>query len=136
MGMQKKIARVFTEESFPRLFQKELTKAKLIGLPKKVNGLTEKVDNLSTKVDGISNRMDEMADAAKIIRENEQNLKDLGGLKHRLDTLDNIMVTVDKIAGGVQAIREEQTLHANIHDRVDLRIDRLEKHTNLVPLAD
>src|SRR3989339_35202 len=103
--MQKKIARVVTEESFPRLFQKELKKAKLTSLP--------------GKVDNLSNRMDEMTDAAKIIRDNEQNLKDLGGLKNRLETLDKIMVTVDKIAGDMSAYREEQTLHANVHDRID-----------------
>ena len=60
----------------------------------------------------------------------------LDELPKRLKTLDKMMVSVDKIAGDMSAYREEQTLHANVHDRIDLRIDRLEKHTNLVPLAD
>ena len=31
---------------------------------------------------------------------------------------------------------KEQTLQINIHDRLDLRVTRLEKHTKLMPLAD
>lgn len=88
------------------------------------------------RLDKVADKIDVIEDTAHIIKENEQNLKDLGGLKHRLDTLDKIMVTVDKIAGGVQAIREEQTLHVNVHDRIDRRIDRLENHAKLIPLAD
>lgn len=81
-----------------QIVRDELKRAKLIELPGKVDGLSAKVDNLS-------NRMDDMADAAKIIRENEQNLKDLGTLKSRLDILDKIYITVDKIAGEVTTYR-------------------------------
>ena len=88
------------------------------------------------KKDVAFEKIDEMVDAARIIHENEQNLKDLGGLKHRLDTLDKIMTTVDKIAGDMHTLRQEQTLHMHTHDRIDERVTRLEKHTKLIPLAD
>ncbi len=100
-----------------QIIRDELKKAELIGLP-------SKVDKLATK-------MDEMADAAKIIRENEQNLKDLGGLKHRLDTLDKIMVTVDKIAGGIQTYQQEQTLNSNKLSKHSDRLEIIEKHLNI-----
>lgn len=70
------------KKSTTRIVRDELKKTKLIGL--------------SVKVDNLSNKIGEMADAAKIIRENEQNLKDLGTLKSRLHLLDKIYVTVKK----------------------------------------
>jgi len=111
MDMTKKIARVVTEESFPRLFQKELKKAGL----DKVN-----VDNI--------------LDSARVIRENEQNLKDLGGLKKRLDILDKIMTTVDKIAGGIDKYDKEQTLNSKTLSDHNDRLEKVEKHLNL-PVA-
>jgi len=60
----------------------------------------------------------------------------LDELPKRLKTLDKILVSVDKIAGEVQKYRDEQDLHTNTEDRLDVRVTRLEKHTKLVPMAD
>lgn len=102
------------KKSTAQIVRDELKKAKLIGL--------------SAKVSHLSNRMDEMADAAKIIRENEQNLKDLGGLKGRLDLLDKIYENVDKIAGEVTSYREQQELNSSKLANHDDRIEKVEKH--------
>lgn len=107
-----------------QIVRDELRKAKLIDLPKKV-------DDLSKQVKSISSRMDSMNNAAKIIEENEQNLKDLGGLKHRLDILDDIFTKVDKIAGEVTTYREQQELNSKTLSDHDDRIERVEKHLNL-----
>ncbi len=101
------------------------------GLSKRFDGLSKRVDGLSKRVDDISNRMDQVNDAARIIQENEQNLKDLGGLKRRLDVLDKIFVRVDKIAGEVTKYREEQELNSKALSNHDYRLERIEKHLNL-----
>lgn len=48
------------------------------------------------------------------------------------ESLDSISIKLDKFVGDIKAKREEQTLHTGDHQR----IDRLEKHTKLMPLAD
>lgn len=111
--MQKKIAKAITETNFPQLFQKELNKARL---------------------DKVADKLDTLDDAVRIIKENEQNLKDLGTLKTRLDTLDKILVTVDKIAGGIQKYEQEQTLNSEKLSQHDDRIEKIETHLNL-PLS-
>jgi len=111
--MQKKIAKAVTEERFPRLFQKELKKARL---------------------DKIADKVDVIEDAVRIIKENEQNLKDLGGLKNRLDLLDKIYEKVDKIAGEVTSYRGQQELNGAKLSRHDERIETVEKHLHL-PVA-
>lgn len=93
-----------------------------------------KKTTLSGKIDNLSRRMDEMADAARIIRENEQNLKDLGGLKSRLDVVDKIFVTVDKIAGEVTSYRGQQELNSNKLSNHEDRIEKVEKRLHL-PVA-
>lgn len=108
--MQKKITRVVTEESFPRLFQKGLKKARL---------------------DKVADKLDTLDDAVRIIKENEQNLKDLGGLKGRLDLLDKIYVSVDKIAKEVTGYRQEQELNSAKLSKHDERFETVEKHLHL-----
>ena len=108
--MQKKIARVVTKENFPQLFQQELKKAHL---------------------DTVGENIELIKDAARIIRENEQNLKDLGGLKGRLDLLDKIYVKIDKIAGEVTTYREQQELNSAKLANHDARIEKVEKHLHL-----
>lgn len=83
------------------------------------------------KNDNPTKQMDDISDAARIIRENEQNLKDLGGLKNRLDLLDKIMTKVDKIAGEVTAYREQQELNSEKLTDHDDRIEKVEQHLNL-----
>jgi len=100
-----------------QIVRDELKKAKLISLP--------------GKVDDLAKRMDEMSDAAKIIRENEQNLKNLGNLKNRLDLLDKIYVNVDKIAGEVTTYRGQQELNSSKLIDHDNRIEKVEKHLHL-----
>lgn len=119
------------KKTIAQIFRDELKRAKLISLPNKVNGLSSKVDGISGKVDNLAKRMDEMADAAKIIRENEQNLKDLGNLKNRLDLLDKIYVKVDKIAGEVTTYRGQQELNSGKLTDHDNRIEKVEKHLHL-----
>ena len=58
-------------------------------------------------------------------------------VKHDLkESLDSMSTKLDKFVGEIQKSRDEQELHTNIHDRLDTRVTRLEKHTNLIPLAD
>lgn len=57
--------------------------------------------------------------------------------KDELQTLkSDIFEKLDKFLGDIKAKREEQTLHTGDHQRIDLRISRLEKHVKLMPLAD
>jgi len=97
----------------------------------KLTDLSSKVIDLSGKVYNLSKRMDEVAGAAKIIQENEQNFRDLGTLKHRLDTLDKILVSVDKIAGGVKTYREQQELNSTKLVNHGDRLEKVEKHLHL-----
>ena len=76
----------------------------------------------------------------RILRENEQNLKDLGSLKHRLTTLDRIMITVDKIAGSMQSYQQEQILrsdaltdHSDKIEAHEARLSSIEKKIKIVP---
>lgn len=52
-------------------------------------------------------------------------------MKHRLDTLGNIMVTVDKIAGSIQSYKQEQTLNSEKLSQHDDRFVKIEKHLHL-----
>lgn len=90
---------------------------------------------LSAKIDRNQKAIDQIDDVARILRNNEQNLKDLGGLKHRLSTLDKIMISVDNIAGDVQKYQQEQTLNSNTLSKHSDRLDRVEKHLHLTPLS-
>ena len=83
--------------------------------------------NLSTKIDRNQKALDQLDDVGRILRENEQNLKDLKGLQNRLNALDKIMVTVDKIAGSIQTYQQVQILHSN---SLSSHEDRLEKSEN------
>lgn len=85
---------------------------------------------LSQKIDRNQKALDQLDDVGRILRENEQNLKDLGGLKNRLDVLDKIFVTVDKLAGEIVTYRGEQTLNSNTLSKHDDRIEKIEKHLN------
>ncbi|MBI5448781.1 hypothetical protein HY948_00455 [Candidatus Gottesmanbacteria bacterium] len=72
------------------------------------------IHELSVKIGRNQKALDQVDDVARILHDNEQNLKDLGGLKHRLNTLDTIMVTVDKIAGSIQTYQREQGVQQSI----------------------
>jgi len=50
--------------------------------------------------------------------------------------LDMVNEKLDTFIGDIKSKREEQTLHTGDHQRIDLRISRLEKHAKLMPLAD
>ena len=56
----------------------------------------------------------------KILQENEENLKQLGTLHQRLDTLDKIMVTVDKMAGSMQTYQQEIALSLREFQRIQM----------------
>lgn len=86
---------------------------------------------LSQKIDRNQKALDQIDDVARILRENEQNLKDLGTLKSRLDLLDKIYVKIDKIAGEVTTYREEQELNSAKLANHDDRIGKVEKHLHL-----
>lgn len=96
-----------------------------------IKKLSTKIDRVTKKIDRNQRSLDELDEVGRILRENEQNLKDLGGLKQRLDTLDKIMVTVDKIAGAIQAFREEQTLASGRLSNHEDRLEKVEKHLNI-----
>jgi uncharacterized lipoprotein YehR (DUF1307 family) len=113
-GMQKKLDKAVTDKNFPKLFEKILIKYRL---------------------DKIADKVDLIEDAARIIRENEQNLKDLSGLKHRLDLLDEIRTSIDKIAGNSQKYIDEQTLNSDKLSKHEKRFERIEKHLKLPAFA-
>ena len=54
--------------------------------------------NLDTDADNI----DLFSDAVRIVRENEQNLKDIGSLIKRLDILDKIYEKLEAIAKEIE----------------------------------
>lgn len=93
--------------------------------------LLQKIDDISAKIDRNQKALDQIDDVARILRENEQNLKDLGTLKNRLDLLDRIYVKIDKIAGEVTAYREQQELNSGKLAEHDDRIEKVEKHLHL-----
>lgn len=102
----------------------------------------DKLDTVSTKIDKVTvlisknqNALDQLEDVGRIIRENEENLKNLGTLQHRLDTLDKIMISVDKIAGEIQTYRQEQTIGSNSLSNHEDRLETIEKHLNLPAIA-
>ncbi|MCX6791881.1 MAG: hypothetical protein NT149_02485 [Candidatus Gottesmanbacteria bacterium] len=80
------------------------------------------------RLDTVAKDVGVIKDAARIIRENEQNLKDLGNLKGRLDLLDKIYVSVDKIAGEVTTYRQQQELNSGKLANHDDRLGKVEKH--------
>ncbi len=97
----------------------------------KPNLLTKSdINALSQKIDKNQKALGQLGDVGRILRENEQNLKDLGGLKNKLDTLDKIFVTVDKLAGEVTTYRGQQELNSNTLSKHNDRIEKIEKHLN------
>lgn len=42
-----------------------------------------------------------------------------------------VLKKLDKFVGDIEDKREEQTLHDNDHQRIDQRLNRVEKHLNL-----
>jgi hypothetical protein len=57
-------------------------------------------------------------------------------VKKALESKLTIDTKLDKFIGEIQKSRDEQELHTNTHDRLDLRVTRLEKHAKLLPLSD
>jgi hypothetical protein len=121
------------------------TKKDILGLPTKKDildlDLPSKKDmkDFSSKTDitSLSRKIDNVT---RILVENEDNLKELGTLKTRLDTLDKIMVSVDKIAGDILSYQQEQALnsnslseHTDTLEKHETRIDTLEKHVRISP---
>ncbi|EKD67218.1 MAG: hypothetical protein ACD_48C00533G0003 [uncultured bacterium] len=98
-----------------------------------IKKLSIKIDDVTQKIDRNQKALDQLDGVGRILRENEQNLKDLGGLNNRLNTLDKIMVSVDKIAGSVQKYDQEQTLNSGKLSNHDDRLEKIEKHLNLPP---
>ncbi len=96
-----------------------------------MNATKKDVQELKILINKNQKALDQIDDVGRILRENEQNLIDLGELKHRLDTLDKIMVTVDKIAGGIQSYQQEQTLNSDKLAKHDDRFEKIEKHLHL-----
>lgn len=82
-------------------------------------------------LDTVGKNVDHITHAARIISENEQNLKNLGTLKNRLDLLDKIYVKIDKIAGEVTNYREQQELNSGKLADHDDRLEKVEKHLHL-----
>ncbi len=99
-----------------------------------IHQVSKKLDDVSSKIDRNQKVLDQIDDAARILQDNEQNLKDLGGLKQRLDTLDHIMISVDKIAGSIQTYRQEQVLNSDKLSKHDDRLEKIETHLSL-PVA-
>ncbi len=47
---------------------------------------------------------------------------------------NEILTALDPVAGELNTFREEQTIHQGQHDRIDTRLDRVEKHVGLPPI--
>lgn len=93
------------------------------------------IRDLSAKIDRNQKALDQLDHVGRIIRENEKNLRNLSGLQHRLDTLDKIFVTVDKMAGDMQPYRQEQELNAKqLSDHED-RLETVEKHIKITSVS-
>ncbi|OGG30535.1 hypothetical protein A3A63_02890 [Candidatus Gottesmanbacteria bacterium RIFCSPLOWO2_01_FULL_46_9] len=97
----------------------------------KLDSVSKKINDVSVKIDRNQKALDQIDDVARILRENEQNLKDLGTLKNRLDLLDKIYIKIDKIAGEVTAYREQQELNSARLAGHEDRIEKVEKHLHL-----
>lgn len=133
---------------------KKLASSNQILQKKDIQALSQKIDRNQKaldQLDGISKKIDRNQKALDILvtyeeslkligptftilKENEENLKQLGTLQHRLDTLDKIMVTVDKIAGSIKTYQEEQALlslsvstHTDDIEKLDARVIAVEK---------
>ncbi len=52
------------------------------------------------------------------------------------DKLDKHYVLLDKTFGEVKSMREVQEIHQGDHDRMNNRLERLEKKVNLPPFVD
>ncbi len=124
-----------------------LQKKDILALSKKIDRNQKALDQL----DGMSQKIDRNQKALnilieneenlkligptfKILQENEENLKQLGTLHQRLDTLDKIMVTVDKMAGSMQTYQQEIALlsprvstHTDDIEKIDKRVEEVEK---------
>ena len=100
-----------------------------------LDSVSKRINDVSAKIDRNQKALDQIDDVARILRENEQNLKDLGTLKSRLDLLDKIYVKIDKIAGDVTAYREQQELNSGTLAEHDDRIEKVEKHLHLPAAA-
>ena len=96
-----------------------------------LDNVSKRINDVSAKIDRNQKALDQIDDVARILRENEQNLKDLGTLKSRLDLLDNIYVKIDKIAGDVSSYRQQQELNSEKLADHDERIEKVEKHLHL-----
>lgn len=113
----------------------------LDGVSKKIDAVTKKIDrnqkalnqldDISAKIDRNQKALDELEGVGRILRDNEHNLKELGNLKNRLDTLDKILVHVDKIAGDSQSYRQEQELNSKKLSNHGDRLEKVEKHLNI-----
>ncbi len=53
-----------------------------------------------------------------------------------MQKFDQVMEKLDKFVGEIQTKRQEQIMHQGNHDRVDNRLERLEKKVNLPPFVD
>ncbi len=85
-GMKKKTNTV-TKSDIKMLAQKIDRNQKALD---QIDDVARKIDDVSAKIDRNQKALDQIDDVARILRDNEQNLKDLGGLKDRLDLLDVI----------------------------------------------
>ena len=112
---------------------------------KDIHELSQKIDRNQKALDILVTYEDSLKfiePTFKILKENEENLKNLGTLKQRLDTLDKIMVTVDKIAGSIQTYQQEQALlsskvsdHTDDIEKLDIRVIAVEKRLQTWQLA-
>lgn len=91
----------------------------------------DQINDISKQIDRNQKALDELDGVGRILRDNEHNLKELGNLKSRLDTLDKILVHVDKIAGDSQAYRQEQELNSKKLSNHEDRLEKVEKHLNI-----
>ena len=69
------------------------------------------------------------------MKPSKKAVKNVAGLQHYLDTIDKIMITVDKIAGSIQTYQQEQALNSNTLSKHDDRLEKIETHLNLPTIS-
>ena len=75
------------------------------------------------------------ADDVRYILDDKLRETGLDQVPKRLDLLDRILTSVDKLVGEIQAKREEQTLHEGKHEEIEERVSTIEKHLHLPTTA-
>ncbi|OGG08881.1 hypothetical protein A2154_04120 [Candidatus Gottesmanbacteria bacterium RBG_16_43_7] len=83
-------------------------------------------------ISDLSKKIDHVTD---LIETNQESLNQLESIQRQLNTLDKILISVDKIAGEVTTYRGQQELNSQKLINHGDRIEKLEKFTKIPPVT-